>query len=154
MLGTDRPSGRGRLPSNYENLGFQQAAFVQPNESEYFMRPQGANGLDAAAFHYSVYRSLTRFLGMDGNLEVAYDVPRNWQTMWNVLFTSSAPVVPSFPSHAAHRTADDFLNANTGRVDPRHLWGAAPSSFPLEAPSDGRRLQARPTRTFFGGLRS
>lgn len=59
------------------------------NESQYFMRPEGANGLDAAAFHYSVYRSLTRFLGMDGNLEVPYDVPRNWAQMWNVIFTSS-----------------------------------------------------------------
>lgn len=26
----------------------------------------------------SIYRHLTQFLGMDGNISVAYDVPNNW----------------------------------------------------------------------------
>ncbi|MBW0472818.1 hypothetical protein O181_012533 [Austropuccinia psidii MF-1] len=100
--------GRGRQPKNYANLGFREAFQVQANQSQYFMRPIGENGLDAAAFHYSIYRSLTRFLSMDGNLDVAYDVQVNWVTAWNQIFVSN-----------------DFLNYETGVVDPRHLYGTS-----------------------------
>ncbi|KAG0152207.1 hypothetical protein CROQUDRAFT_85940 [Cronartium quercuum f. sp. fusiforme G11] len=100
--------GRGRQPQNYANLGFAQAAQVTANQSQYFLRDVGVNGLDAAAFHYSIYRTLTRFLSMDGNLDVAYDVQTNWVTAWNQIFTSN-----------------DFLNADTGLIDPRHLYGTS-----------------------------
>ncbi|KAI8457791.1 hypothetical protein BY996DRAFT_4577963 [Phakopsora pachyrhizi] len=100
--------GRGRQPKNYANLGFREAARVASNQSQYFMRPLGQNGLDAVAFHYSIYRSLTRFLGMDGNLDVAYDVQVNWVTAWNQIFTSN-----------------DFVNADTGLIDPRHMYGTS-----------------------------
>lgn len=43
---------------------------------------------------------------MDGNLQVAYDIDTNFVTAWNQMFVSN-----------------DFLNANTGIVDPRHLYG-------------------------------
>jgi alpha-1,3-glucan synthase len=81
--------GRGRQPKNYANIGVQEASLIQANQSQYFMRPVGQNGLDSAAFHYSVYRSLTRFLSMDGNLDVAYDVEVNWASAWNQIFVSS-----------------------------------------------------------------
>jgi len=100
--------GRGRQPNNYANIGMKEASVITPNQSQYFMRPVGQNGLDSAAFHYSVYRSLTRFLSMDGNLDVAYDVEVNWVAAWNQIFVSN-----------------DFLNAHTGQIDPRHLYGTS-----------------------------
>lgn len=103
--------GRGRTPDQLPG-GFSQAANVTEADSEYFLRPQGQNGLDSYAFHYSIYRSLTRFLGMDGNLAVAYDLDSNFITAWNEMFVD-----------------DDFLNANNGVIDPKHMFGA--SNFDL-----------------------
>ncbi|PLW49252.1 hypothetical protein PCASD_02635 [Puccinia coronata f. sp. avenae] len=100
--------GRGRLPKNYANIGMKEASAITANQSQYFMRAVGQNGLDSAAFHYSVYRSLTRFLSMDGNLDVAYDVEVNWASAWNQIFVSN-----------------DFLNHHTGQIDPRHLYGTS-----------------------------
>ena len=51
---------------------------------------------------------MTRFLGMDGNLNVAYDVDVNWVTAWNQRVVSN-----------------DFINAETGLFDPRHMMGAS-----------------------------
>lgn len=75
---------------------------------QYFIREAGNSALDAGAFHYSVYRFLTRFLGMSGNLEAGYDLPTNWVDMWNEMLVSN-----------------DFYNANNGQFDPRHLYGVA-----------------------------
>jgi alpha-1,3-glucan synthase len=72
------------------------------------LRDAPINGLDGVAFHYSTYRALTRFLGMDGNLEVAYDVDVNFITSWNEMFVDN-----------------DFINPNTGVVDPKHLFGTS-----------------------------
>lgn len=61
--------GRGRQPDQRpDNLTF---AVLLNNESsdDYFLRAPEHAGLDAHAFSYSLYRTLTRFLGMDGNLE-------------------------------------------------------------------------------------
>ena len=68
------------------------------------MRDLGANGLDGVAFHYSIYRGLTRFLGMDGNLAVAYDVDVNFITAYNQMVIYN-----------------DFLNPATGVFDVRHM---------------------------------
>lgn len=78
------------------------------SSDEYFLREAGNTALDAGAFHYSVYRFLTRFLGMSGNLQAGYDLPTNWVEMWNEMLVSN-----------------DFYNANTGEFDPRHLYGVA-----------------------------
>ncbi|KZT42041.1 glycoside hydrolase family 13/glycosyltransferase family 5 protein [Sistotremastrum suecicum HHB10207 ss-3] len=99
--------GRGRTPTQ-RPPGFLQAANVTANMSQYFLRDAPRNGLDAVAFHYSIYRALTRFLGMDGNLQVAYDIDVNFVTAWNEMFVSN-----------------DFLNAATGLVDPRHMYGTS-----------------------------
>ncbi|GLB34918.1 putative glycoside hydrolase family 13 and glycosyltransferase family 5 protein [Lyophyllum shimeji] len=98
--------GRGRTPIQLPT-GFLAAANVTPADS-YFLRDRGLNGLDGVAFHYSIYRAISRFLGMDGNLQVAYDVDTNFVTAWNQMFVNN-----------------DFLNANTGLVDPRHMFGTS-----------------------------
>ncbi|KAK4213133.1 alpha-1,3-glucan synthase [Rhypophila decipiens] len=75
------------------------------NDKNYIREPQQI-ALDAAAFSYSVYRFMTRFLGMDGNLEAGFDLPMNWVQAWEQMLWSN-----------------DFINADTGVVDPRHMFG-------------------------------
>jgi alpha-1,3-glucan synthase len=100
-------SGRGRTPTQLPP-GFLAAANLTASQNEFFLRDAPLNALDGVAFHYSFYRSLTRFLGMDGNLEVAYDVDVNFVTAWNQMFVTN-----------------DFLNPSSGLVDPRHLVGTS-----------------------------
>lgn len=76
------------------------------NDNQYFLRGPGQSGIDAVAFHYSIYRSFQRFLGLDGNLQVGYDLPVNFVDAWNSLFVEN-----------------DFINADTGEFDPRHMYG-------------------------------
>lgn len=99
--------GRGRQPDILpETL---DEAFHMDNEtdSKYFIRGENKQAVDSAAFHYSIYRSLTRFLGMDGNLAAGYDVPVNWTEAWYQMVLTN-----------------DMVNANTGKFDPRHMYGA------------------------------
>lgn len=96
--------GRGRTPTQ-KPPGFLAAANIT-STSNYFLRDSNLNGLDGVAFHYSIYRSLSRFLGMDGNLQVAYDIDVNFVTAWNQMFVDN-----------------DFLNPSTGLVDPKHMYG-------------------------------
>ena len=88
--------------------GFLAAANVTASNNQYFIRDASLNSLDAVAFHYSIYRSITRFLGMDGNLEVAYDIDVNFITAWNEIFVTN-----------------DFLNPSTGLIDPKHMFGTS-----------------------------
>jgi alpha-1,3-glucan synthase len=88
--------------------GFLAAANVTSDDNQYFLRDAPNNGLDAIAFHYSIYRSFQRFLGMDGNLQVAYDVSVNFVSAWNQMFVEN-----------------DFINAFTGEIDPRHMYGTS-----------------------------
>ncbi|KAG8934063.1 Cell wall alpha-1,3-glucan synthase ags1 [Tulasnella sp. 418] len=97
--------GRGRTYTQ-KPLNYTAAAQAKPSDAQYFLRDVGNIGLDAIAFHYSIYRSLARFLGMDGNLNVAYDVNVDVVAAWNEIFINN-----------------DFLNYNTGLVDPRHMYG-------------------------------
>ena len=85
------------LPNRYPGSGFLLLA--DPNSGS-------LNGLDSIAFHYSVYRSFQRFLGLDGNLQVGYDIPVNFVDSWNTPFIQT-----------------DFINAFTGEIDPRHPYG-------------------------------
>ena len=98
-------SGRGRQPDQ-RPPGLGEAINVTSNDNQFFLRAAGNNGLDAVAFHYSIYRSFQRFLELDGNLQVGYDTPVNFVDAWNTLFVEN-----------------DFINAYTGEVDPRHLFG-------------------------------
>lgn len=71
-----------------------------------FIREEGQQALDGAAFHYSIYRNLLRFLGMDGSMEAGYDLVHDWVEAWNTILVSN-----------------DMLNAETGEFDPRHMFG-------------------------------
>ncbi|KAL4979952.1 hypothetical protein BDW66DRAFT_147863 [Aspergillus desertorum] len=99
--------GRGRQPNQYPESAMDSMAMNNESEHQYFLREDGLQALDSAAFHYSTYRSLTRFLGLDGNLAAGYDMPVDWTDAWNVMVMTN-----------------DMINANTGRFDPRHMYGA------------------------------
>ncbi|KAF8636652.1 hypothetical protein AX17_003459 [Amanita inopinata Kibby_2008] len=99
--------GRGRTPTQLPP-GFLVAANLTADQSGFFLREAPLNALDGVAFHYSIYRALSRFLGMDGNLQVAYDIDVNFVTAWNQMFVNN-----------------DFLNPMSGKVDPRHLFGTS-----------------------------
>lgn len=102
--------GRGRTPGQRPGgaAPFITAANLTGKESQYFLRPEGGNSLDAITFHYSIYRYLTRFLGMDGNLEAAYDLQPNFVSSWDQMFVDN-----------------NFSNPTTGEVDPRHMFGTS-----------------------------
>ncbi|KAL2022124.1 hypothetical protein VTK56DRAFT_5953 [Thermocarpiscus australiensis] len=100
--------GRGREPDMYANLDVEKAMTLSPKtDSSLFIREPGNSALDAIAFHYSVYRYMTRFLGLSGNLEAGFDLPTDWVEAWQRMVVTN-----------------DFYNANTGKFDPRHLYGA------------------------------
>ncbi|KAI7774406.1 hypothetical protein LA080_008800 [Diaporthe eres] len=100
--------GRGRAPEQY--IDNEEKAVNLTNvtaaDMDIFIRDEGQQALDSAAFHYSIYRNLLRFLGMDGGMEAAYDLPKNWVAAWNRMLQTN-----------------DFINAETGVVDPRHMYG-------------------------------
>ncbi|PKX89275.1 alpha-1,3-glucan synthase Ags1 [Aspergillus novofumigatus IBT 16806] len=93
--------GRGRLQNQWLPDPAQGPKMTNESSAQYFLREAGHEALDSAAFHYSVYRTLTRFLGMDGNLAAGYDVPLDWVDMWRQMLRSN-----------------DLVNANTGKFDP------------------------------------
>ena len=99
--------GRGRQPDQLPENTTQAVLLTNETSDQYSIRDADYAGLDAGAFHYTVYRTLTRHLGMDGNLEAGYDSPRNWVDMWNNFLLTN-----------------DFVNPNTGVFDPRHMYGA------------------------------
>ncbi len=100
--------GRGRQP-NQRPPDFPTAlTLTNTSTDKFFLRPAQDVALDAVAFHYSMYRALTRFLGMDGNLNVAFDAPVDFVDMWNTMAITN-----------------DFVNGQTGIVDPRHMYGTA-----------------------------
>ncbi|KIK57319.1 glycoside hydrolase family 13 protein [Collybiopsis luxurians FD-317 M1] len=98
---------RRRTPET-RPFSFSVAANLTFFTSPYFLRGTGLNALDGCSFHYSIYRALTSFLGMDGNLPVAYDTSMDFITAWNEMFINN-----------------DFLNAETGALDPRHMFGTS-----------------------------
>lgn len=67
-----------------------------------YIRDLDHSALDGGAFHYTVYRALTRFLGMDGVFEAEGDPPVNFVETWNALLQTN-----------------DMANAYTGTFDPR-----------------------------------
>lgn len=98
--------GRGRQPDQLPDNITQAVTLNRNNSDNYSIRDKDGVALDGAAFHYTTYRSLTRFLGMDGNLEAGYDTPKNWVDQWNTFLLTN-----------------DMVNANTGVFDPRHMFG-------------------------------
>jgi alpha-1,3-glucan synthase len=100
--------GRGRQPDMLPPNLTAAVLTTNVSNSSLFIRDIGQNALDAAAFHYSVYRSMTRFLGMDGELTAAYDTPVDWVDAWNEMLITN-----------------DYVNANTNEFDPRHMYGVS-----------------------------
>lgn len=100
--------GRGRQPDMLPDTLDKGFGLTNESDPDYFLRGQNHQAIDGAAFHYSIYRSLTRFLGMDGNLAADYDVPVDWTEAWHEMVLTN-----------------DMINANTGQFDPRHMYGAA-----------------------------
>ncbi|KAJ5690458.1 hypothetical protein N7462_004850 [Penicillium macrosclerotiorum] len=100
--------GRGRQPNSLPKDFTFVDVMKLTNESspQYFLREQGHEAIDGAAFHYSTYRALTRFLGMDGQLSAGFDVPIDWVDAWNEMLLTN-----------------DLINPNTGKFDPRHMFG-------------------------------
>ena len=100
--------GRGRQPDMYPPSPEEAVQLPQASNSSYFLRDDGYQALDASAFHYTIYRSMTRFLGMDGNLVAGFDLPTDFIEAWNHMLMSN-----------------DFTNALTGEFDPRHMYGVS-----------------------------
>ncbi|KAL9074388.1 MAG: hypothetical protein Q9157_004415 [Trypethelium eluteriae] len=100
--------GRGKEPSMaFTSVGEAYTTVNVSNATDY-VRDPGQNALDAAAFHYSTYRGLMRFLGLDGDLLAADDTPVNFFDSWNQIVLTN-----------------DLLNPNTGTFDPRHMYGVS-----------------------------
>ncbi|OLL21883.1 Cell wall alpha-1,3-glucan synthase ags1 [Neolecta irregularis DAH-3] len=121
--------GRGREPSQRPagNDSLLTAMTMTGNSSQdqYFLRKKGHNGLDSTAFSYTTYRALTRFLHMDGNLQVAYDLPVDFAESWNLMSVN-----------------DDFVNPNTDVIDPKHMFGLTNHDvFRWAALADGQPRQ-------------
>lgn len=72
-----------------------------------YIRAKGKNAFDSACFHYSTYRALTRFLGMDGDLGAKGETPTDFVVAWNEFIKTN-----------------DLINADSGVFDPRHMYGA------------------------------
>jgi alpha-1,3-glucan synthase len=99
--------GRGRQPNMRPASAGDGVKLTNTSEGV-FMREDGLQALDASAFHYTIYRSMTRFLGMDGNLVAGFDLPTDFIEAWNEMLVTN-----------------DFLNAFTGELDPRHMYGVS-----------------------------
>ncbi|GAB7350371.1 hypothetical protein MBLNU459_g0998t1 [Dothideomycetes sp. NU459] len=95
--------GRGKEPSmQVDNL----TDAVTTNST--YIRGDNYHALDAAAFHYTTYRGLMRFLGLDGDLLAANDASVNFVDAWHTMIQTN-----------------DFVNANNGKFDPRHMYGVS-----------------------------
>lgn len=95
--------GRGKEPSmQVENL--TEAATTNST----YIRDDDHHALDAGAFHYTTYRGLMRYLGLDGDLLASNDAPVNFVEAWHVMIQTN-----------------DFVNANNGKFDPRHMYGVS-----------------------------
>lgn len=98
--------GRGKEPHMaYGNTEEAMSATNVTSEQKY-IRTEDRVALDAGAFHYSIYRGLTRYLGIDGIYAAERDTPVNWVDAWNLIVKTN-----------------DLVNANTGEWDPRHMYG-------------------------------
>lgn len=99
--------GRGRQPNQRLQNIDTAGNLTNATDLDAFLRDPDHQALDAVAFHYSFYRHLAFFLGLDGAARSPYDLPDNLVDAWNeVLLTN------------------DLVNANTGKTDPRHMYGA------------------------------
>jgi alpha-1,3-glucan synthase len=70
--------GRGKKPLiQVENIT-EILTFTNETDSKFFIREPEKTNLDTAAFHYTIYRALTRFLGLDSIYAAESDPPINF----------------------------------------------------------------------------
>ena len=95
--------GRGKQPD--QQVYDMEGATKMNNmtDPKLYVREFGDSALDGAAFHYDIYGSMTRFLGLDGPWG-AYGV--DWVELWNMMLRTN-----------------DMVNSETGQFDPRHIFG-------------------------------
>ncbi|KAK0729653.1 hypothetical protein B0H67DRAFT_559297 [Lasiosphaeris hirsuta] len=98
--------GRGKEPGMAVKT--VEESFNATNETSPSLYVRTKHALDSACFHYSAYRALTRFLGIDGQYGAEMDTRLNWAEGWEDMLLTN-----------------DFTNANTGRFDPRHMFGVS-----------------------------
>ncbi|KAM7188085.1 family 5 putative glycoside hydrolase family 13/Glycosyltransferase [Rhypophila sp. PSN 637] len=98
--------GRGKEPSMAVKT--IDEGFNATNETDASLYIRSKHALDSACFHYSAYRALTRFLGIDGVYGAELDTRINWADSWQDMLLTN-----------------DFTNANTGKFDPRHMFGVS-----------------------------
>ena len=100
--------GRGRTPQNYIENVTEAVMLTDASDPKYFIRDTGFSAFDGVAFHYTVYRFLSRFLGLDGTYGAEGDPPDvSWTDFWQTILMTN-----------------DMVNANDGTsFDPRHMYG-------------------------------
>ena len=99
--------GRGRTPDNYVDNITEAVMLTDTSDPKYFIRDKGFSAFDGVAFHYTVYRFLSRFLGLDGTFGAEGDPDVGWIDFWEAILASN-----------------DMINANDGiTFDPRHMYG-------------------------------
>ncbi|GFZ48862.1 hypothetical protein JCM24511_06611 [Saitozyma sp. JCM 24511] len=98
--------GRGKEPGMA--VATVEASFTATNTSDPSLYIRAESALDSACFHYSAYRALTRFLGIDGVYGAEMDTRTNWAEGWQDMLLTN-----------------DMVNINTGRFDPRHMFGVS-----------------------------
>ncbi|KAL8998110.1 MAG: hypothetical protein Q9188_006170 [Gyalolechia gomerana] len=109
--------GRGKEPSMAEEYVSTSVMMTENSSgSSRYIRDKGKTGFDATAFHYTIYRSLKRFLGtqiidfgsrMDGDIEAYPDSPVDIVEAFNNIIVTN-----------------DLVNADSGLFDPRHMFGS------------------------------
>lgn len=114
--------GRGKQPNQYNYNVTDVMLTGNDTTGDDYIRDFGLSALDGSAFHYDVYGSLTRFLGLDSPWG-SYGV--DWVYFWNKFLYEH-----------------DFVNANTGLFDPRHMFGTTNQDvFRWPALSNGTQRQ-------------
>jgi alpha-1,3-glucan synthase len=98
-------SGRGRTPDQ-RPPGFGEAiTSPQTTTSISFERLRSTASIPSPSTTPSTVPSRGS-LDWTANLQVGYDIPINFVDAWNTLFVEN-----------------DFINAFTGEIDPRHMYG-------------------------------
>ena len=118
--------GRGKEPGQALNDTNQAVQLTTDTmDDSLYLRAKGKNAFDSACFHYSTYRSLIRLLGMDGDLGAQGESSVDFIEAWQEFIKTN-----------------DFVNANTGDFDPRHMYGAQnQDNFRWPTIEDGTRKQ-------------
>ncbi|KAI3390844.1 hypothetical protein diail_8547 [Diaporthe ilicicola] len=96
-------TGRGKQPNHYTTNTTAAALSTNTTDPDKYIRDFGLSALDGAAFSYIIYGGMTRFLGLDGYTGLD---GTDFVDFWDQMLLQN-----------------DFVNANTGKFDPRAVIG-------------------------------